>query len=52
MRQVHEYPSLKTIHVETFTLTLDVPYVAGFLGFREVPSSMTTCQRGAVTHRQ
>lgn len=35
---VCEFPSLRTLHEETTTLQLDIPYAAGFLGFREVPS--------------
>lgn len=33
---IYEYPSMKVVHEETQIVTMQYPYIAGFLAFREV----------------
>eukprot|EP01133_Synstelium_polycarpum_P009126 gene9126-10702_t len=47
---VLEYPSLKVVHQELEFVKLDLPYIPGFLAFREIPSLMRLIDRVRQQH--
>eukprot|EP01061_Rhynchopus_euleeides_P022125 TRINITY_DN36045_c0_g1_i1.p2 TRINITY_DN36045_c0_g1~~TRINITY_DN36045_c0_g1_i1.p2 ORF type:complete len:311 (+),score=119.54 TRINITY_DN36045_c0_g1_i1:222-1154(+) len=45
-----EYPSMKVLHEVTYMVALDLPYISGFLGFREVPHIQRAVERMREEH--